>query len=111
METRLKELRIEKSYSQLYLASILGISQSTVSKLELGELHPTADIICRYSDHFHVTTDYILHRSNEKISIDALLNPEPSLSTRKNIIQILNSLNSSQIMKLCIFLASLNISE
>lgn len=110
MKTRLKELRMEKGYSQLALATRLEISQSTISKLESGTFLPNADILCRYSRFFHVSIDYILFQSNEKVRADDLLIVNPSLKANQRFVQCLSSMTKLQLMKLGEFLDTLSIS-
>jgi len=57
---RLKNLREKKEETQKNLAEVIGCAQSTISAWEHGHLIPPADIIEKYSQHFGVTTDYIV---------------------------------------------------
>ncbi len=43
-----------------------GISQSTLSKYESGELLPTAENLIILADYFNTSTDYLLDRTSEK---------------------------------------------
>ncbi len=110
MKTRLKELRMEKGYSQLALATRLEISQSTISKLESEAFLPNADILCRYSQFFHVSIDYILFQSNEKVKADDLLYISPSLKVNQRFAQCLSRMTKLQWMKLGEFLETMGIS-
>lgn len=107
MKTRLKEVRKEKGLSQIALATKLEISQSTISKMENDELIPNADILCRYSSFFHVSVDYLLFQSNEKIKADDLLQVNPSFMTNKTIADVYEHMNNYQRMKFGEFLDSM----
>ena len=57
---RLKELRLEKGYSQKQLANIIGYDQSMITRWEKGECEPTATAIKKLALLINVTTDYLL---------------------------------------------------
>lgn len=73
MKTRIKELRLEKKLTQESLAKYLGINQATVSKLENESTIPDATLLIRLSRFFHVSTDYVLYLSEQRLSADLLL--------------------------------------
>lgn len=50
----LKQLREEKSYTQKYVGSILGIGQNTYSKLENGQIRLTTERICKLAELYEV---------------------------------------------------------
>ena len=57
---RLKELRIEKSYSQAKLATLLNVDQRTVSNWEKAIREPNFDMLIKITLLFDVSTDYLL---------------------------------------------------
>ncbi len=73
MKTRIKELRLEKNLTQQALAKHLGINQTSLSKIECGASTPDALLLIDLSRFFHVTTDYILLLSEERLTADYLL--------------------------------------
>ena len=73
MKTRIKELRLEKNLTQESLAKHLGVNQATVSKLENESTTPDATLLIRLSHFFHVSTDYVLYLSEQRLSADSLL--------------------------------------
>ena len=73
MKTRIKELRLEKNLTQESLAKHLGINQAIVSKLENEVTTPDAMLLMRISSLFHVSTDYVLYLSEQRLSADLLL--------------------------------------
>lgn len=73
MKTRIKELRLEKKLTQQSLAKHLGINQATLSKLESGLSSPDSMLLTSLSRFFHVSTDYVLYLTEERLSADLLL--------------------------------------
>lgn len=61
---RIRELRDEYHISQLQVALKLGVSQETVSSYETGKSYPTVERLIILSEYFHVSTDYLLGRSD-----------------------------------------------
>lgn len=57
----IKELRIQKGYTQAELASKLNISDRTVSKYECGRGIPDIDILLRLSEIFDISINEILN--------------------------------------------------
>lgn len=57
---RLKSLRVEHEISQRKLAEELGISNSTVSRIEKDESLPDTKTLIAYTEHFCVSADWIL---------------------------------------------------
>lgn len=64
---RLKTLREERGLSQVELAKILNIANSTLSLYESGSREPNFEILKKIANYFNVSTDYILGR-NEVMS-------------------------------------------
>lgn len=57
---RLKEIRIEKSYSQSKLAQLLNVDQRTISNWENAVREPDFDMLIKITLLFDVSTDYLL---------------------------------------------------
>nr|WP_288974247.1 helix-turn-helix transcriptional regulator [uncultured Blautia sp.] len=68
MKTRTKELREKKNITQLCLATNVGCSQNTISKIELEMAEPKAGLLIELAKYFNVSTDYLLCRSDFKYS-------------------------------------------
>lgn len=66
MKNRVKELREQKKISQLCLATYVGCSQNTISKIELGTTDPKGELLIELSKYFNVSVDYILYNSDYK---------------------------------------------
>ena len=57
---RLKELRKEKGLSQMELAKLTGLSQSSIGRWELGRTEPTASDLIKLEDFFGASVEYLL---------------------------------------------------
>src|SRR5690554_3111794 len=68
METgsRLRKLRIERGLSQEELADLFQITAGTISNWERGSRKPDLIQLNNLADHFGVSSDYLLCRTNER---------------------------------------------
>lgn len=57
---RLRSLRIEHEISQRELARDIGVSNSTIARIEKGDSLPDTRTLIAYSEHYCVSTDWIL---------------------------------------------------
>lgn len=73
MKTRLKELRQARHMTQLRLSYLSRLSQSAISKIELGTQVPDGEAIIFFADFFGVSTDYFLGRSNYRYTPEFIL--------------------------------------
>lgn len=64
---RLKNLREDKDMSCAKLARELGISERVMRYYENGEHTMPLEILVKIADYFHVSTDYILERTKNKM--------------------------------------------
>ncbi len=62
---RLKELRKSKGLTQIAFANIFCISNGAVGNWEIGTRQPDHEMLTRIADYFHVSTDYLLGRTND----------------------------------------------
>lgn len=60
LQTRLKELRIEKTLSQQKLAQEIGVTQKAIDFWEKGINEPKASYIIKLAKFFNVSSDYLL---------------------------------------------------
>lgn len=67
---RLKGLRLSRNLLQSDLAEILGVSPSAIGSYERCERQPTYELLHQYAEMFNVSIDYILCRSNEKLTVE-----------------------------------------
>ncbi len=56
----LRAVRKRKGYSQLKVAFDLNISREALSYYENGKRSPDIEMLCRMSDYFHVSIDYLI---------------------------------------------------
>ncbi|MCL2862099.1 MAG: helix-turn-helix domain-containing protein [Firmicutes bacterium] len=61
---RIKELRIEKNYTQLDIAQAVQVSESTYANWEQGRREPNIDGIIRLCNFFGVTAGYLIGLEN-----------------------------------------------
>lgn len=67
---RLKKLRKENGEKQETLAKIIGVSPMTISGYETKGNEPKFEILIKIADHYKVTTDYLIGRSELRILFD-----------------------------------------
>ena len=58
----LKKAREKKHFTQAQAAKKLGVSDGAYKNYEQGKREPSNDLLCKISDLFGVTTDYLLGR-------------------------------------------------
>ena len=63
---RIRNLRIDRGYTQKQIGEYLGISQNTYSQYEIGVLNYPVDVIIKLAQFYGVSTDYLLGLTNEK---------------------------------------------
>lgn len=61
---RLKPLRKAKKMTQVEMAEFLGITDRHYQKIEYGQINVPATTLIALADYFHVTTDYLLGRTD-----------------------------------------------
>lgn len=62
--SRLLECRKASNLSQKALADIIGLSDAAITMLEKGKRAPSFDVLCTLADHFDVSLDYLVGRSD-----------------------------------------------
>ena len=75
--TNLKNIRLTRGASLLEFADEIGISKSTLHKIEKGDINPTLSLINQISDNLHIpATDLLLapsYTTSELVIIKRLL--------------------------------------
>lgn len=61
---RLKTIRKEYKLTQLDLANLLNVARSTIGMYELGERNPDTETVVFLSNHFEVSSDWLLGLSD-----------------------------------------------
>ena len=64
---RLKELREGNKETQQQLSMILNVSQTMISRYELGIAYPEIETLIAMAQHYHVSVDYLLGVSESKL--------------------------------------------
>ena len=72
---RLRRLRLEKRYTHQDLAELLDINTRQISRYESEDesdrSSPNSEVLCRMTDVFNVSSDYLLGRSDDSaIQVD-----------------------------------------
>lgn len=62
---RIKELRKEKKETQVQVAATVGVTEQYYQKLEYGENLPGVEILWNLADHFGVSIDYLVGRTDK----------------------------------------------
>lgn len=90
----LSDLRKEKGLGQKELASLLNLSVGTISNYENGVHAPDLNTLCRLAEFFHVTTDYLLGRTEYRCPPE-ILNRYVALDyTAQDIVNTVLSLDA-----------------
>lgn len=87
---RVKSLRAEKGMSQEALADMLKLDRSTLSKIENGEITPTARALFELKRIFSISTDWLLTGSGSR---------EPLTSDDKEVNEMFNAVQKDTIVK------------
>ncbi len=69
MGNRLKSLRTDKKLTQKQVADRIGLAISAISSYESGIRYPSYDILVKFAQMYHVSTDYLIGMTNMR-SID-----------------------------------------
>lgn len=64
-----KKLRKSRGLSQKALGDRLGLGQGTISQWEVGRTMPDLQTVIELADFYGVTTDYLLGRTDNPLSI------------------------------------------
>lgn len=62
----IKLIRVIKDFTQLKVQMDTGISQSTLSKYESGDMTPTTDNLIILADYYHTSLDFLMDRTSER---------------------------------------------
>lgn len=55
----IKRAREEKDYTQQYVADIIGVSRTNITKYENGQLEPSIEVIGLLAELYNVSTDWL----------------------------------------------------
>lgn len=85
MGEKIKSLRLSNKLNQKQLATMLGVSASTIGMYEQNRRIPDKETIVRIASIFNVTTDYLLGK-------DAPENPQ-----KKELFDIVNGMSDGEL--------------
>lgn len=74
MANRIKQLREENRMTQVRLSIELEVSQETVSAYEKEKHYPSFAQLCKMSDLFHVSIDYLMGLSDIRTPVKIIEN-------------------------------------
>ena len=101
---RLKELREAKKESQQKLAFLLNVSQTMVSRYELGQAYPDYDTLIVLAKHYNVSIDYLIGYTDNKLPYS-----KSDLSdSEQSLLSLFKQLNDTQKEKVIAFMQGLN---
>ena len=66
---KLIEIRAKRGMTQAELAEVCGVSQKTISALEVDRRNPSYDLLIRLTKALNVTADELIGNSNDKAGI------------------------------------------
>lgn len=66
---RLKQLRLDKGYSQKDVADIVGLHSIHYGRYERGDSLPAAETLTKLADALGVSVDYLLEGKNEEAAV------------------------------------------
>lgn len=105
------ELRMETGLKQKKLSAILCMSPSNVSNYEHEVYWPDLGTLCKIADFFHVTTDYLLGRTDYRCSPEDLKRYLSSDSVFCGILNTLLSLDMASLNAAAIYVDFLKSSQ
>lgn len=62
---RLRILRESVKLSQVKMADLLGVKQSSINRYEQGHSAPSLETLVKYADYFDVSMDYLFARTDK----------------------------------------------
>lgn len=63
---RLRELRKESGETQIQVGTAIGIGERHYQKFEAGDNFPNVENLCALADHFGVSLDYLMGRTDKR---------------------------------------------
>lgn len=93
---RLKELRLERGFSQIEVAHGIKTGQSNIGRWENEEVLPSSDFIIKLADFFEVTTDYLLGRSDELDNVTVQSSAPALPDDERELLRLFRQMNQKQ---------------
>ena len=108
---RLSELRLDNQEEQKDVAALLHLTAASISNYENGRHLPTADSLVILANHYDVTTDYLMGRTDCRLSISVLNTMFVKQITYGKLIEKLVELPPSKRTILCELIDDMYISN
>ena len=94
MGNRLKSLRTDKKLTQKQVADRIGLAISAISSYESGIRCPSYDILVKFAQMYHVSTDYLIGMTTMR-SIDVTGLAEDEIALIAQLADMLRSKKQS----------------
>lgn len=94
--TMIRELRTEKALTQGQLATVLGITQDSISLWEKGKRVPDTQYVIKLADYFEVSTDYLLGRSDDLGAVTVLSSAPVLAEQERQLLDLFRSMTHAQ---------------
>lgn len=85
----LKKLRKQQKLRQKDMADFLGVERTTYVKYESGQSEPPLRILCKLADHFQVSVDYLIDRTDVPS-----MNVQPPMKMGETTVELLSTQKS-----------------
>ena len=92
LNENIKKLRLERGLNHVEFAKVLGVSKQCISNWENDNVMPSIDMLCKMSDYFLVSTDFLLGRI-AKNTIDASKLTDEQIAHVSLLVNDLSKLN------------------
>ena len=96
--SRIKDLRLERGWTQEELGKLLNVHKAAISKYEKGIVTPSNEVLKKMSAIFNVSTDYLL--DNEVVTNAPVYHLASEESRLLDGYRALDSVNKNLIMTL-----------
>lgn len=87
--------------TQSKLAEILGVSSSTISRYESGEIEPTASVLIKLSKALNVSIDVLLNNTTNIVDLNLID------ENQREVIQLISKLPKAKVDKVVGFCQAL----
>src|ERR1700681_4935359 len=77
IQNRIKELRLERGWTQEQLADAVGVSRQSINSIERNRYVPSLALALTFARIFACTTDDIFKLENQRLESQKLENQEP----------------------------------
>lgn len=100
----LAELRQDAGMTQQDLAVELNVAKSSISNYETGQRRAHTELICKAAEVFHVSTDYLLGRSDFRKAFSVTEESYSGGTTVGEVLEQMLSLDGERRHLLCMLL-------